>query len=137
MLASLFFYYMCVLSFYYQGEYQRGVNAWNFDIEDLKAQVSQVSKNFWYRSIFKIFLIGMFYFEKILCYLDLSCIYTKLFQQYFRCETTMMYWRPRKKMKAWNRLFLIRLIGSLCGVGLEVLIIKQMLIYFSFIIGRL
>lgn len=36
--------YMCVLSFCHQSEYQRGVSAWNFDIEDLKAQASLVSK---------------------------------------------------------------------------------------------
>lgn len=36
--------YTCVLSFCHQSEYQRGVSAWNFDIEDLKAQASLVSK---------------------------------------------------------------------------------------------
>ncbi len=32
-----------VLSCLHQSEYQRGVSAWNFDIEDLKAQASLVS----------------------------------------------------------------------------------------------
>lgn len=30
------------LSFLVQSEYQRGVSAWNFDVEDLKAQASLV-----------------------------------------------------------------------------------------------
>lgn len=61
--------YMCVLSFCHQSEYQRGVSAWNFDIEDLKAQASLVSN----RSIFKIFHIGILFFRKH-CYLVLSII---------------------------------------------------------------
>jgi hypothetical protein len=31
------------LSYPHQSEYQRGVSAWNFDLEDLKAQASLVS----------------------------------------------------------------------------------------------